>query len=51
MQGAATDARVYVELHGPYDEVTSGEVRLVNADSHQRTYTRGALDMFIVSTQ
>jgi hypothetical protein len=48
-QGASTDARVYIEMYGPYDSVTTGDIRLVNADSHQRSYTRGALDLFIVS--
>ena len=29
-------------------QVTTGEIRLVNADSHQKCFTRGALDWFLV---
>jgi hypothetical protein len=49
LQGSSTDARVYLEMFGPYDDVTTGELRLVNADSHQRCFTRDALDLFMVS--
>ena len=48
-QGASSDARIYIEMFGPYDDVTTGEVRLVNMDTHQKSFTRNALDLFIVS--
>ena len=51
MKGADTDARVYIEMHGPYDQVTTGELRLVNADTHQRSYTRDGLDLFLVTAK
>ncbi len=48
MQGACTSARVYLDMHGPYDEMTSGEIRLVNADVHQTCFKRNATDLFVV---
>eukprot|EP00798_Chlamydomonas_sp_ICE-L_P013676 gene13676-19564_t len=51
MKGSCSDARVYIEMFGPHDTSTTGEVRLVNIDSHQRTFTRDALDLFIVTTK
>lgn len=51
MKGADTDARVYIEMYGPYDQVTTGELRLVNADTHQKSYTRDGLDLFLVTAK
>lgn len=48
-QGASSDARVYLEMFGPFDGQSSGEIRLINADVHQRCFTRDALDCFVVS--
>ncbi len=50
-QGATTSARVYLDLHGPYDELTTGEIRLVHGDSHQACFQRGALDHFLVTAR
>lgn len=36
---------------GPYDNVSTGEVRLVNADTHQRSFTRDGLDLFLVTAK
>ncbi|KAG1662011.1 hypothetical protein FOA52_009500 [Chlamydomonas sp. UWO 241] len=51
MKGANSDARIFVEMFGPYDKVSTGEVRLVNADSHQPTFGRGARDLFFVTAK
>lgn len=48
-QGASTDARVGIELLGPFDEATTGDLRLVISDSHRPCFSRNGLDMFLVS--
>eukprot|EP00983_Pelagomonas_calceolata_P015784 500605-Pelagomonas_calceolata.AAC.5 len=46
--GASTDARVSVEMMGPYDDSTSGPIRLAIPDSHHPSFGRNALDIFLV---
>jgi hypothetical protein len=35
-------------MYGAYDEVATGEIRLVHADSHNACFQKGASDLFQV---
>ncbi len=48
-KGAGTDARVYMEMFGVEEGTSSGEVRLLDVDSRQAPFKRGATDCFAVS--
>ena len=49
-QGASTDARVFIEMYAPHDPTgTSGEVRLLDIDTHAKPFGRDAVDVFVVS--
>ncbi|GLC54185.1 hypothetical protein PLESTB_000832700 [Pleodorina starrii] len=49
MKGASTDARVYVELYSAHEEgVSTGELRLLDQDTHTKPFGRGALDLFLI---
>ncbi|GIL93966.1 hypothetical protein Vretimale_245 [Volvox reticuliferus] len=49
MKGASTDARVYMEMYAPHEEgVSTGELRLLDKDTHAKPFGRGALDLFLI---
>ncbi len=48
-QGAATDARVFIEMFAPHDPTgTSGDLRLLDIDTHAKPFARDAVDLFVV---
>lgn len=47
-QGAGTDVRVYMEMTGVVETCLSGDVRLVDVETHQKAFQRDALDLFQV---
>lgn len=48
-QGAATDARVYLEMYAPHEEgVTTGELRMLDIDTHAKPFHRDGVDLFVV---
>lgn len=51
MKGAATDARVYMEIFG-IDDTTggSGEIRLLDLESSTKPFRRNTTDNFTVSS-
>ncbi|KXZ51726.1 hypothetical protein GPECTOR_11g173 [Gonium pectorale] len=49
MKGASTDARVYMEMYSAHDEgASTGELRLLDKDTHAKPFGRGALDLFVI---
>ncbi|KAG2432966.1 hypothetical protein HXX76_008694 [Chlamydomonas incerta] len=49
MKGASSDARVFVEMYSAHEEnVSTGELRLLDKDVLSKPFGRDALDLFII---